>query len=153
MKYAIAIASVFLIASCATPYAKYSWASGTGYSSSQLGDKVFSVSFQGDGSTDIQRAKDFALLRSAEISWQHRCSHFIILGSSQQVTQSTVTTPKTTSTNYYSGVAQTTTSGGYTYSIAAPSTSNTIMCFSEKPEGFSYSVDFIMKSLKTKYNL
>ena len=51
------------------------------------------------------------------------------------------------------GTATTTTYGGETYLIRRPTTSNTIVCFKEKPQEFAYNAAFIVKSMKEKYGL
>ena len=86
---------------------------------------------------------------------------------------STYTTPTTATTNLNSnsygsaygygnninysgntyGTATTTFSGGQTYNVSKPRAINTIVCFKDKPEGFAYNADFIVKSLKEKYGL
>ena len=47
-----------------------------------------------------------------------------------------------------------TTTGGQTYLMSKPGASNTIVCFEEKPNtGFSYSAEFIHKSITQKYRI
>lgn len=166
----IFLLTIYLIG-CATAYQKES-ATG-GYSSTQLDTNVFQVTFKGNGSTSRERASDFALLRSAELTLEHGFEYFVIIDAQQYSKNSTFTTPVTSTTNIntntygtaygygnygtYSGntygTATTTTYGGQTYLISKPRAANTIVCFKGKPEGFSYSARFIEKSLKGKYEL
>ncbi len=162
---------VLYLAGCATAYQKQG-ATG-GYSSTQLDTNVFQVTFKGNGYTAKDRASDFALLRSAEITLENGFEYFVIVEAQQFSKNSSYTTPTTTTTsvnantygsaygygNYatYSGntygTATSRTTGGQTYNISKPRASNTILCFKEKPEGFSFNARFIEKSLKEKYEL
>ncbi|MEJ2390876.1 MAG: hypothetical protein P8019_05670, partial [Gammaproteobacteria bacterium] len=51
------------------------------------------------------------------------------------------------------GTATTTVSGGQTYNISKPRTSDTIVCFTEKPHGFAYNAKFLVKSIRKKYGI
>lgn len=52
------------------------------------------------------------------------------------------------------GNARTTTTGGQSYIVKKPSASNTIVCFSGKPEnGFAYDAQFLYDSLTAKYGI
>jgi hypothetical protein len=53
------------------------------------------------------------------------------------------------------GSARTTTYGGQTYVMRKPSTTNTILCFKEKPEtsGLVFDAEFVQRSLKQKYGI
>lgn len=163
--------SVIALVGCATTYQKQG-ATG-GYSSTQLDTNVFQVSFKGNGFTSRERANDFALLRSAELALENGFKYFVIIDAQQYSQNSTYTTPVTSTTNIntntygtaygygnygtYSGntygTATTTTYGGQAYHISKPRAANTIVCFKDKPEGFSYNARFIEKSLKGKYEL
>jgi hypothetical protein len=171
MKKIIIITLAVYVAGCATAYQKQG-ATG-GYTSTQLDANVFQVTFKGNGFTAKDRASDFALLRSAELALENGYEYFIIIDAQQYSKNSTFTTPTTSTTNInantygsaygygnygtYSGntygTATTTTYGGQTFNISKPRASNTIVCFKEKPEGFSYNARFIEKSLKDKYEL
>lgn len=160
-----------MLTGCATTYQPQG-ASG-GYSSSQLDENVFQVTFNGNGYTDRGRANDFALLRSAELALENGYGYFVIVDAQHYSNNSSYTTPTKATTNItgrtygsayndgnstsYSGntygTATTTISGGQTYNISKPKTSNTIVCFKEKPEGFSYNAGLLSKSLKEKYGV
>jgi hypothetical protein len=150
---------ILLLAGCATPYQKSGFAGG--YSETQLGENIFRVHFRGNGYTGAERAEDFTLLRSAELSEEHGFPYFIIVDSKENVDNSTYTTPVTTQTtgnayvsgNTVYGNATTQSSGGETYNIRKPSAKNTIVCFKEKPNNqiIVYEAKFVIESLHQKY--
>jgi hypothetical protein len=141
------------IQSCATTYQKSGFTGG--YSETQLDVNVFKISFRGNGYTDRERVTDFTLLRSAELALKNGYQYFAIIDSNNYTSHSSRTTPirySTTGSTYGSTV--TTTIGGKTYHTSRPSSSNTIVCFKEKPEKtFSYNANFIRKSITEKYGI
>ncbi|MDP3290752.1 MAG: hypothetical protein Q8M43_01845 [Sulfuricurvum sp.] len=168
----IAILLVILfLGGCATAYQPQSFSGG--FSETQLDTNVFTITFKGNGYTGRDKANDFALLRSAELALEHGFKYFAIVDAQQYSKNSTYTTPTTATTNVnantygsaYSygnnttyngntyGTATTTVSGGETYNISKPRTSNTIVCFVEKPQSFTYNAEFLVKSLKQKYRI
>jgi hypothetical protein len=171
MRIILLLAMASLLAACATPYQSQGMSGG--YSETQLDANVFQVSFRGNGFTNADRAADFTLMRSAEIALQRGFRHFVIVDSQQSQKTSTHTTPTTSTTNIntttygnanrvgnsinYSGntygTATTTQSGGQTYTVSKPRASNTIVCFEQKPEGFSYNAEMVLSSLKQKYGI
>ena len=151
---------MIILSSCVTPYQPQGRRSG--YSSTQLDTNVFQVTFKGNGFTKSDRANDFALLRSAEITIENGYEHFVIIDVNQYSEDSSWTSPTTyktkinTHTTYSGntyGTATTKKIGGQTIHISKPRSSNTIMCFKEKPEGFSYNARFVRKSMKEKYQI
>ena len=145
---------------CATGYQSNGFSGG--YSETQLDENVFKVTFRGNGYTSRERASDFTLLRSAELTLQAGYKYFSIVDANSYTSNSTYTTPTTSYTNtnvygsgnYAFGNATTTTYGGQTYNISKPSSSNTIVCFKEKPANvFSYNADFIYKNITKKYGI
>lgn len=161
MKYLLQIALVLvLLQGCATNYQSSGFSGG--YSETQLDENVFRVTFSGNGYTSGERASDFALLRSAELALKNGYKYFVIIATDNYTSSSTYTTPTTSNTtayfhgsgNYAYGNATTTTYGGQTYNIFKPSSTNTIMCFKEKPEGgFSYNADFVYRNIKAQYGI
>ncbi len=103
---------------------------GYGYSSTQIDTNVFQVTFNGNAYTGRDRANDFLLLRSAELALENGYEYFVILDAQQYLRNSNDATPAT---------------------LTANTSTNTIVCFKEKPEEFSYNARFIEKSLKKKY--
>lgn len=145
---------------CATSYKSKGF--GGGYSETQLDENVFKVSFRGNGYTSEERASDFTFLRSAELVLKNGYKYFVVIDAKNETINNTYTTPTTSNTtanvygsgNYAYGNATTITSGGQTYNISKPSSSNTIVCFKEKPANvFSYSAEFICKSISQKYGI
>ncbi len=119
-----------LFQGCATSYQSVGFAGG--YSETRLDKNVFKVSFAGNGYTGRERATDFAFLRSAELALQHGYKYFVVIKENSY-------------TEY--GRRQ-------TYIFSKPSSSNTIVCFEEKPaEGFAYSAKFIYESITQKYGI
>jgi hypothetical protein len=161
VKHIFIVTIMFLfLHGCSTGYQR-SGLSG-GYSETQLDANVFKVSFRGNGYTRREKAADLTLLRSAELTLTHGFKYFSIIDANSYTSYSTVSTPTTyhTTANVYGsgsyayGTATTTSYGGHTYNISKPSTSNTIICFKEKPENsFSYSAEFIYRSIAQKYGI
>lgn len=120
---------------CATQYQAQGLSGG--YSETQLGENIFRVSFRGNGYTRGERAADFALLRSAEVTIENGFRYFVIVESGKDASVSAFSTPTqsyTTGSAYAYGSsaygsATTTTYGGQTFFIRKPSATNTILCF------------------------
>ena len=139
--------AVLFIQGCATPYQKQGLTGG--FSESQLDTNVFKVSFEGNGYTNEERASDFTLLRSAELSLQNNFKYFSIIDDKSRMTN---TSQYTAGRVNYSGSYAS--YGGTSYNVSRPSTSNTIVCYTKKPNNiFTYNASFIRKSLRQKYNM
>lgn len=171
MRIIITLSIILALAGCATGYEPQGWSGG--FSESQIDTNVFNVTFKGNEYTERDKANDFALLRSAEIALENGYQYFVIIDAKQYSEDSTYTTPTTSTTNVNSntygsehnignntiyngntnGTTTTTVSGGQTYNISKPRTSNTIVCFNEKPEGFSYNAQLVANSLKQKHGI
>ncbi len=155
---AVGLLLIILLSSCATSYKPRGSFSG-GYSSIQISDNTFTVSFAGNGSTSRERATDFALLRSAELTVEKGFKYFIITDSTEYLEESVYTTPvrveNTADTSGKKTTATTTISGGETFYTSEPRISNTIIAFKEKPttESVVYNPIFIITSVRSKYNL
>ncbi|MCY4328489.1 MAG: hypothetical protein OXC48_00150 [Endozoicomonadaceae bacterium] len=161
MKYlSIMILVIAFLQGCATTYKSHGLFGG--YSETQLDENVFKVTFCGNGYTSMERASDFTLLRSAELTLQSGYRYFVIINADSYISTSTHTTPtrSDTSINIYGsdhfayGHASTITYGGQTYHISKPTSSNTIICLKEKPKNsFSYNAEFIYRTMKQKYGI
>lgn len=154
------IITALILQGCATSYQKNGFTGG--YSETQLDGNIFNVSFRGNGYTGREKVTDFTLLRSAELTLEHGFQYFAIIDENNYTSNSTYTTPTTSHTtgrvygtgNYAYGSATTTTTGGQTYNISKPSSSNTIVCFNEKPETFyTYNANFIYKNIRQKHGI
>lgn len=150
-----------ILSACATTYQPQGLSGG--FSETQLDTNVFKVSFRGNGYTHAERAEDLALLRSAELTLKNGFTHFAVIDSQSREKHGTYTPPTQSYTtanataygNSAYGTAQTTTYGGQTFHISKPSTTNTIMCFKEKPDiqGLVYDAQFLCNSLGSKYKV
>jgi hypothetical protein len=161
MKYIVALSALVVLAGCATGYQAQSFSGG--FSETQLDTNVFKVTFKGNGYTHSERAEDFALLRSAEITLKHGFTHFAIVDGRQSADYGVMTTPTQSYTtgsvtsygNTAYGSAHTMTTGGQSFIVKKPSTTNTIVCFNSKPDNgmFVYNAQFIYDSLSAKYGI
>ncbi len=141
---------VAFLAGCATPYQRQGFFIA-GYSEKQLSDNIFQVSFRGNQNTGRERASDFALLRSAEVTTQNGFRYFIVVEWVKDSSSHTVY-------GYGdgpNGSARTSTYGSQTFVIQRPSTMNTILCFKDKPDvvGLIFDADVVNKSLRQKYGI
>ena len=153
--------TALMLAACATPYQRVGFTGG--YSETQLGENIFRVSFRGNAYTNRERAADFSLLCSAELTLERGFRYFVIVESEKDRKISTYTTPAQSYTtgsaygygNYAYGTATTTTYGGQTYFISKPRAANTILCFKEKPDikGLVFDAEFVVKSIRQKYGI
>lgn len=150
---------LLLLSACATAYTPSGWSGG--FSSVQIDQNVFRVYFNGNASTSKERSKDFTLLRCADISLENGFRYFVIIKSEHDSKISTYTTPTRSETKLKVrehgkttyGKATTTTYSGQTYVFEKPSDENTIICYKDKPEGFSYNAELLSKSLRAKYDI
>jgi hypothetical protein len=158
----ITLATVgLLLAACATSYQPQSFSGG--FTETQLDKNVFRVSFRGNGYTDADRAEEMALLRSAELTLKNGFTHFVIIDGKSRASYGTYTTPAQSTTtssatafgNSAYGQATTTTTGGQSFVITRPSTTNTIVLFQGKPsvDGLVYDAQFVYNSLGQKYGV
>ena len=125
------------MASCATKYHVKSFTGG--YSELQLEQNIFQVSFKGNSKTSMERAVDFALLRSAELTLGNGYNYFVILKGNKYLKEE-----YHINVNIY---------GGYPYFVHKPRVLFKIKCFANKPEKHSYNATFLAKSIRAKYKL
>ena len=152
MRIATVLIGALMISACATNYQSSGFTGG--YTETRLDENVFRVLFRGNGYTGRERAADFSLLRSAELTLKHGYKYFVIIDGSSWQRISATSASSSTTINFYgsSATANTTYSDGYR--IARPRSENTIVCFKEKPEGvFSYNAEFLARSMKDKYSI
>lgn len=160
MKIILAFLGPLLLTACATSYQSSSFTGG--FTETQLDENVFRVSFRGNGYTSRERAADFAMLRSAELAMSHGYKYFAIVDSANQTDTYVSSSAPNYTTNFQMnsfgnatyGTARTHAYGGQTMTFHKPSSSNTIVCFKEKPaQGMAYSAEFVAKSVRQKYGL
>lgn len=146
-----------LLSSCASTYSPKGMFNG--YSDVRLGENIFQVSFQGDGYDSRERVTDLSLLRSAEIALQNGFTYFVIASMADNSSGATYAAPMTTRMSATSvgnsAYGTATTYGGQSFFITYPNTTNTIVCFKERPSdhGLIYEAAFVVASLKTKYGI
>jgi hypothetical protein len=156
MKNLLFIILSLILVGCATGYHSSGFTGG--FNEMKLQDDIYKVGFSGNAYTGQERAKNFTLLRSAELTLENGYSYFIILDNNSAISTSTYTTPITATTtgtaygygssaNYY---GTTNVSGGETYQYNKPSTNMTIKCFKEKPENIN---SLVYDALQIKTNL
>jgi len=160
-RYLLMLLSAFVFLGCSTMYQPNSFTGG--YSETRLSENVFNVVFKGNRYTGWERASDFTLLRSAELTLNNDYKYFVIASSEKHADYSAYTTAKTYNTTFQAstygnqtyGSANTISNGGDTHISSRPSTNNTIVCFKEKPNtnDVIYDAQFIIKSIKTKYKI
>lgn len=161
MRIITSLCIVATLSACATAYQRDGFTGG--FSETQLDENVWRVTFEGNGYTREQRAEDFALLRSAELTLEKGFTHFGFAGSRSSTETGAFTTPTTSYTtgsaygsgNYSYGNATTRTTGGQTFFISKPSTTNTVVMFKGKPDiqGMVYDAKFVCQSLGQKYEV
>ncbi len=150
-----------ILSGCATAYQRQDFTGG--YSETRLAENIFQISFRGNGYTSRERASDFSLLRSAEVTIENGYQYFIIVESEKYSKTDLYTTPSTSYTtgsaysygNYAYGSGTTTTHGGQTYRISKPRANNIILCFKDKPDvnGLIFDAEFVVKSIRGKYGI
>jgi len=154
--FALVSAFLFPLVGCGPTRYQARGATG-GYSETRLAEDTFRVSFNGNGYTSSERAEDFALLRSAEIALAYDFPYFVVVDGRTSAALSSYQTPtRSTSSSVLVGntiQTTTTTTGGQTYTVAKPSSSNTIILLRSKPEGLSYEAIYVANALRAKYNL
>lgn len=176
MKYGLALlmfSFLFALIGCATSYQPKSLTGG--FSETRLAENVYQVSFRGNAYTDMEKAADFTLLRSAEIALNSGYRYFAVVDAQSWQKQGVVTTPVQSTTtvsantfgsiNHFgnfgtyngstTGTLNTVTTGGDSYVISKPRTSNTIVLLKEQPVdgSFSFDAQFVTQSLKSKYGI
>ena len=163
---------LMLICSCATPYRPLK--NNTGYSETTIASNQFRITFRGNADTPLERAYDFAMLRSAEVSQEHGFLHFAVLdvanlssARSYTIRQPDMPYPwGVRQMTWYDWQAPVLVGSPYMDPILAgttheetrmyfkPGTSLTIQCFLSKPEKiFAFNAEEIRQQLKKKYGL
>ena len=128
--------SLFVLSGCATGYQPIGFTGG--YSDMQLGENSFKVSFTGNGHTLQQRAMDFTLLRSSDLTLKNGYRYFIVNSSETHNRTSFYV-------NQYGGG-----------SISKPRATMIISCFKEKPvetNRMIFDAKFLSASIRKKYGL
>lgn len=147
MKNSILIISMLLLLSaCATPYKQASKSTAKGYFDTKLQDKVYDVTFNGNSDTNFKKAKDYALLRSAEVCLENGYQTFQIINTENNSENETALITNTVTYNK-----------GYSYSYSSiassdePQISIVILC-SPKDDLF-FKAKEVRDSLRAKYRI
>ena len=148
-KILLALALGIFFSGCATSYQKDSFSGG--FSETQLSENVWKVHFRGNGKTTMERATDFCLLRSAELTLENGYKYLAIVDESSDTKSSNFTTPQKAYTDTY---GHTTFTGGQTFTANKPRTQNTVIMLREKSgySGIVYEAEFLVSSLREKYS-
>lgn len=162
-KYILHVLPILLFASCATPYQEAGESVAGGHMFKRESTNVFKVAFSGNGFTSPKRAKDFAMLRAAEITLEHQFMYFTIIG--KQDTSSTdyidtggssYTTGTVSSHGGYSTYSGTTTYTPSTTPVHKPASLVAIRCYTARPSGHVgkvYDAKSVQDELRAKYKL
>ena len=126
---------------CATPYQPTGLLGG--FTETRLSENVWEVNFRGNGFTDEKKAKDFTLLRSAELTLQNGYNYFMLVNAA---------------TDKFAGATGINVLvGGVTAFIPQPSTTNTIQMYKAKPDASPgtvvYDASYICSSFGSKYGI
>ena len=148
-KILLVLAIGVFIGGCATSYQKSGFSGG--FSETQLSENVWKVHFRGNAKTTMERATDFCLLRSAELTLENGYKYFATVDENSSTKSSTFSTPQQAYTNPY---GYTTFTGGQVFTAHKPRTQNTIFMLKEKTDkmGMVYEAQFIVQSLRSKYS-
>ncbi len=173
MKNILVILALVFLVGCATSYERNGF--NGGFSDTQISANMFKVYFEGNSNTSVERASDFLLLRSAELTLREGYKYFTVSDKQEVIEKDSFTTPlrvrtkgkthristldasdedlKTLDTLAH-GSSDVRISGGKTYLIEKPRSSQMITCYKVKPSsGFSYDAGFLSNSLREKYEL
>ena len=152
---------ILSLSGCATLYRPVGIMGG--YSETRLDEKLFKVSFRGNGFTSLERALDFTLLRSSELSLMNNFKYFVIVYGDSYISSSNYISPTVTNTygqiqfydNYAYGSATSTQYGGQVYNVKKPRVTAVILCFEERPdlEATIFNAEYIKESVRSKYNI
>lgn len=134
------------LAACATPYEQARKPTAEGYFDTNLQDKVYDVTFNGNSDTNFKIAKDYALLRAAEVCLENGYQTFQIINtennSIEDMSVSTHTVKYST---------------GYSYSYSTVSESNepqiSIVVLCSPANDLFFKAQDLKDSLRAKYRI
>ena len=133
---------------CATTYQPQSFTGG--FTETQLDEDVYSVNFNGNGMTSLEKTKDFTLLRSAELTLKKGYKFFIIIDSNSFIDKTQGSVP----VHSYDYATQSYYKTQQQFTASKSKSSNTIKMLMSKPSNtFSYNAEFLVRSIKTRYEI
>lgn len=146
MKKLYIILLILLLTNCATPYQKESkwWQLPPGgYSEAKRGENIFFVVFNANGITPLVNVKDYALLRSAEVTVENNFSYFRIDSGEAKYVQHY-------SSSCYNGICT-------PIVVNLPTAFNVISCFKQKVKSKNadiiYNAKTVIDEIKLKYKM
>ena len=155
MKIIQSLLLLLLLNACAKPLQPENYAERI--STTRLDQDSFLISYRGSVTAGSDKIVDLTLLKSAETALENGFNYFVIVKTSESVSTRTYTTPESSVGQVDSYLKdsehEATVVGDKTYQHADPGAVNTIVCFQEKPRGFSYIALFLKASLRDKYQL
>ena len=132
---------LLLLAGCAKPLQPDNYVERI--SPTWLDASRFIVAYPGKSADE--KIVDLTLLRSAEIALQNGFNYFIVVNADDSIA--------TSSDSLTGAAAESTEHNGIRYYHSGPASSNTIIGFKRKPQGFAYVALFVKASLRAKYGL
>ena len=155
MKFIQSLLLLLLLNACAKPLQPENYAERI--STTRLDQDSFLVAYRGSTVSAADKIVDLTLLRSAETALENGFNYFVIVKTNESAATGAYTTPDSSIgqvDNYLQdGGYEATVVGDKIYPHADPGAVNTIICFKDKPQGFSYIALFLKASLRDKYGL
>ena len=138
MKKLLLLVLIVSISGCATPYQSSGFRGG--FKDTRLDDNSFMIDFKGNGFTSKERAYDFSLLRSAEITLENGYKYFIVMSENEYSSEYKTQSYSSTDTKV---------------SVSKPSAKKIIVCFKEKPKEYPlvYNAKYIMEDICEEYGI
>ncbi len=131
---------ISVLSACATPPQPGNYHERI--SATRLGTDSFIVSYSRTSADE--QIIDLALLRSAEITLQNGFNYFVVINTDASSAIDTETGSAGTEFTLHNGLR---------LPHANPGSTNTIVCFKDKPAGAAYVALFVKASLRAKYGL
>ncbi|MCP5357614.1 MAG: hypothetical protein H7A06_05690 [Pseudomonadales bacterium] len=157
MKYFLYPIILLALQSCATSYGKNSFWNDGGFSETELQPNIFTVRFQGNEFTSLERASEFSMLRASELCISRDMGYMEFSNVVSEERQSgyipgssTTTANATAVGNSAFGTATTTYTPGT--ALYSPEAGLTVRCVSTQSDG-AWDARFLENSLKTKYGI
>jgi len=132
---------IMLLGGCATPLQPDNHVERI--STTWLDANLFIVAYPRQSTDD--EIVDLTLLRSAEVALQNGFNYFIVVRTAESIA--------TSSDGLTSAAVEFIEHKGMRYYPTNPASSNTIVGFRHRPQGFAYVALFVKASLRAKYDL
>ena len=131
----VTLAVLITLTSCATGYQTRGFSGG--FEEIQLSPNMWRISFEGNGYTGDDKATNFTLLRSADLTIKNGFKSFVIIDTDNGTKYSTFNNMGTTAL------------------VTKPTSSNTILMLNDTDDsrGVVYDAEFLCASLGSKYEV